>query len=272
MRVEGFLRSGVLLGLLPAALGGCVPLAPGTFPEERGEISRSGFGDLDPGAKSQTSLHFEVKAYGSDRAKAVSDLAEECYSRIMRDTGLYSFLPGGAYPIVLYADHAEFQRKTGLPPWSAGAAVGNSITSFDGAHLPGVLSHEMTHLIFNEHMGSRHADLRWINEGLAVFEEVESLPASARRGFAEGGRMPLPFSQMVSLAPLSEEGRSVNAWYAQVGSVVRFMIERGGRVGFSQFLSALRDGRPIDEAVRAGFPGLWGDFSALEKAWAVSAP
>ncbi|MEK7746270.1 MAG: hypothetical protein AAB576_06350, partial [Elusimicrobiota bacterium] len=88
MRVEGFLRSGVLLGLLPAALGGCVPLAPGTFPEERGEISRSGFGDLDPGAKSQTSLHFEVKAYGSDRAKVVSDLAEECFARIMRDTGL----------------------------------------------------------------------------------------------------------------------------------------------------------------------------------------
>ena len=63
-----------------------------------------------------------MKAYGSDRAKVVSDLAEECYARIMRDTGLYSFLPRGVYPIVVYADHAEFLRKTGLPPWSAGAA------------------------------------------------------------------------------------------------------------------------------------------------------
>ncbi|MBI5244117.1 MAG: hypothetical protein HY922_10650 [Elusimicrobia bacterium] len=255
--------------LLALLLCGCVPLEPGSLPERPG-FSRPSFGDLDPGAKTVTSLHFEVRAYGSDRAQAVSDLAERSYERIMRDTGLYSFMPKGLYLLVVYAGQDEFARKTGMPSWSAGAASGNSIFSFEGRHLPGVLSHEMTHLVFNEYMGRQTPEQRWVNEGLAVYEESRAF--SDQPPAMPPGRRAIPFSQMVSMAPLGEERSMVDAWYAQVSSVVYFMIERGGRVGFGQFLASLRDGQSVDEAVRGGFPGLWSGFAALESAWLGSNP
>lgn len=255
--------------LLALLLSGCVPLEPGSLPERPG-FSRPAFGDLDPGAKTVASLHFEVRAYGSDQARAVSDMAERSYERIMRDTGLYSFMPKGLYLLVVYAGQEEFARKTGMPVWSAGAASGNSIYSFEGRQLPGILSHEMTHLIFNEYMGRQSPEQRWVNEGLAVYEEYQAF--SARPPAMPPGRRPIPFVQMISMAPLGEERSTVDAWYAQVSGVVNFMIERGGRIGFGQFLASLKDGRSADDAVRSGFPGVWGGFAALESAWLSSNP
>jgi hypothetical protein len=187
----------------------------------------------------------------------------------MRDTGLYSFMPHDLYPVVVYADHDEFIRKTGMPAWSAGAASGHCIYSFEGPHLAGVLSHEMTHLIFNEFMGRETPELRWVNEGLAVYEEMQASIGMSLT--PPPGTRPIPFTQMVSLAPIGEQRTTVNAWYAQVFSVVRFLIERGGHLGFGQFLTSLRDGRSVDDAVRAGFPGLWSNVAALEAAWLASA-
>jgi hypothetical protein len=73
---------------------GCVPVGQVTLPEDVGRaITRTDFGQLEPGAKSQTSLHFEVKAYDSRSVEEISKLAERLYERVMNDTGLYSFMP-----------------------------------------------------------------------------------------------------------------------------------------------------------------------------------
>jgi len=261
--------------ILPAAAlllcAACVPL-----PQEEGVarpassgIVAGDFQLLDPGANRQDSLHLRVHAYGADRAQAVSELAETLYSRVMTDTGLYSFVPRGLYPIVTYASREEYLRKTRLPEWSGGISVGNSIFVYEGPRMPGILAHEMTHLIFFEYMGRSDEALRWVNEGLAVYEEQEALRAQGGGGPSLPLRK-LPFREMIGMAPLSENQGSAGEWYLQVGSVVRFLIERGGRVGFSEFLKALHDGRGADEAVRTGFPGVWGGLGALESSWQSS--
>ncbi|MFH1724352.1 MAG: hypothetical protein ABII00_07000 [Elusimicrobiota bacterium] len=261
------LRAGSIL-LLGACLAACVPLPPEEGAGAAGStgITRRRFGELDPGAKRLSGLHFEVHAYGSDRAQKISDAAEKFYGRTMNDTGLYSFLPRGLYPVVVYATRDEFLMKTGLPEWSGGVAVGNTIYTYDGPYLSGVLAHEMTHLIFHEYMGRSDPAHRWVNEGLAVYEEQEAM---RERGFASAARpgSPVSFQEMILLAPMGEGERSVNAWYQQVGSVVRFMIERGGRLGFSQFIKGLHEGRTADQAVRTAFPGVWNSFEALETSW-----
>ncbi|MFA6093882.1 MAG: hypothetical protein WCU88_10020 [Elusimicrobiota bacterium] len=244
---------------------GCVPLPEDGSSPERGGITRASFSPLDPGAKTAACLHFEVRAYSSASAEAVCSLAERSYERIMRDTSLYSFMQREPYPIVIYGSHEEYVRKTGMPQWSGGAAAGNSLFTYESPATAGVLAHEMTHLIFNEYMGRQTYSLRWINEGLAVFEEQQAsgrLPAAL-----PPGRAPLSFDRMADTAPLSESSFDASAWYAQASSVVRFMIERGGQIGFGQFLAALRDGRPVTEAVRAGFPGTWNSLAEVESAW-----
>lgn len=228
--------------------------------------SDAGFPRLDPGAHRQDSLHFRVEAYGADKAQAASEMAEGLYRKIMEDTGLYSFMPRELYPLVLYGSREEYLKKTGLPDWSGGVSAGRALYMHEGPGLRPTLAHEMTHLIFNEYLGRQDPSLRWVNEGLAVYEEVEASGQWRGRPTSR----PIPFREMVNLAPIGEKETLVNDWYGQVGSVVRFMIERGGRVGFGEFLKALKDGRPLDDAVRQGFPGHWSGMAALETAWAAS--
>jgi hypothetical protein len=258
------LRAAVVV-VVVSALGACIPY-PGELPDDaRGNsLVRAVDGvypGLDPGANDQQSLHFRVRAYGADVASTVSELCEQSYTRIMNDTGLYSFQPRGLYQIVIYGSQDEYRKKTGQPDWSAGVTVGNAIYSFYSPNLPGILSHEMSHVIWYEFMNGRLSEQqRWVNEGLAVYQESKT----RNRGqdlfvnlIPTMRSAPIPMDQIQNLAPNTERAYEASLWYAQAESMIRFMIERGGRIGFGQFLSAIRDGQGFDAALYAGFPGQW---------------
>ncbi|MGD9643940.1 MAG: hypothetical protein AB7V08_14545 [Elusimicrobiales bacterium] len=264
-----------LLLLLP--LAACVDVPTGASPAAPlSQPVEAPYRDLDPGYKTQETAHFVVKAYSSPTAAYYAGLCEENYTRVMQDLGLYSFVPARPYNITVYRDAPEFHAKTGQPDWSGGVAYGNALLIYEGDGTQAIVAHEMTHLIFNEFMGlSQPAGLRWLNEGTAVYQETRSNPASAA-AYAERVRSgvaanPIPFSQMVNLAPQNEAQREVDRWYAQVGSVVGFMIRRGGSFNFSLFLGRLRDGSSVDKALEAAYGGLWNDLAAVERAWKLEA-
>jgi len=260
------------LCLAGIVLAGCVTLPPEAIAPQGRPITPSEFPEPGPGSREEVSLHFQVRGVDPEAVREVLRLAEAAYERIMRDTGLYSFIGSRPYPVTLYADRTEYLAKTRLPEWSAGAAVGNTLYVYPSDRLEATLSHEMTHLLFYEAVGEKAGQLRWLNEGLAVYEEtVASLPAAERAAFqASRSRLassPMPFEAMIAFVPATEKERLINLWYLQVGEVVRFMVERGGRLGFSIFLRMLRDGRSLEEALREGFPGLWSDLRSLERDW-----
>ena len=256
---------------LPAAallLAACVPVPEYMQePQFPTTLTTGVYRDLDPGYKEESGLHFKVKAYGSDRAQKTLALAEENYQRIMNDSALYSFQPRGLYEIVVYGSADEFHKKTQFPEWAAGLTVGNSICSYEGPQLGPTLAHEMTHLIFHEYMTADRPELRWINEGFAMYEESHA--AGGSPFLWPPSQIPLPFDQMAALVPASEREKAVSMWYRQVSDVVGFAIERGGRIGFGQWLQALRDRRSMDDAIRTGFPGVWGSLKDIENAWLV---
>ncbi|MFI5344942.1 MAG: peptidase MA family metallohydrolase [Elusimicrobiota bacterium] len=265
-----------LLALAAAAvLGGCVPY-PGELPDDgRGNsnygIIEGAYPGLDAGSSEQQGLHFKVKAYGAEVSQSVSNMCESAYTRVMNDTGLYSFQPRGMYSIVVYGSQDEYRKKTGQPDWSAGVTVGNAIYTFYSDRLNGVLSHEMTHLIWFEFMNGRLSDQqRWVNEGLAVYEEAKA-GNQGRELFVTFlptlRSAPLPMDQLQNLAPNNERAYDASLWYAQAESMIRYMIEKGGRIGFGQFLIAIRDGQNFDAAVFAGFPGQWRTLGDFENDW-----
>lgn len=257
-------------------LASCIPY-PGELPDDGRGRSHVGIIDgvypgLDAGAQENSSLHFRVKAYGQDTVLVISQTAEAAYTRIMIDTGLNSFQPRGLYQIVVYGTQDEYRKKTGQPEWSAGVAVGNAIYTFISPRLEAVLSHEVTHLIWFEFMGRSNPDYRWINEGLAVYQENKAIGSRGQGDmFAalRGGMraQSIPMDQMIHLVPATERAYDVSLWYAQAESMVRFMIERGGRLGFSQFLGALRYDKTLDNAVAEGFSGSWRTLEEVERDW-----
>lgn len=262
-----------LLPVLLLLACACVELPPGAAPGAAlPQPVEAPARPLDPGAKTVESAHFSVQAYGSEAAAAHAAALETNYTRIMQDLGLYSFVPARPYNVAIYRDAAEYRAKTGMPEWSGGAAYGNALLLYEGDRLPAVTAHEMAHLVFNEFMGlSQAAGLRWLNEGVAVYQEGRSNTASA--AYYDGlvknvvARNPIPFAQMVNLAPQSESRTGVEAWYAQAGSVTAFLIRQGGAFNFSLFLGRLRGGADTDRALAETYPGVWKNFSDVEKAW-----
>lgn len=260
---------------LPAVLlclAACVDVPTGASPAAARLPVDSPYQGLDPGHKTEETAHFKVSAYTSEGARKYAALCEANYTRIMQDLGLYSFVPARPYNVVIYKDAAEFRARTGQPAWSGGAAYGNALLLFEGEALNATMAHEMTHLVFNEFMGlSQAAQLRWLNEGVAVYEEMRSdqnsAAAYASRIASDVKINPIPFSQMVNLAPVNESQKTVDRWYSQVGSVVGFLIRQGGSFNFSIFLGRLRDGASADRALADTYPGLWAKLSDVEKAW-----
>jgi hypothetical protein len=78
------------------------------------------------------------------------------------------------------------------------------------------------------------------------------------------------FVAFVPLSDKTDDNQKVALWYAQAESMTQFMIERGGRIGFSQFLSALKDGKSFDDAIGSAFIGAWSDLAGFSRAWQAS--
>ncbi|MFI5349158.1 MAG: peptidase MA family metallohydrolase [Elusimicrobiota bacterium] len=264
-------------GVLAAgALGACIPYPADQLPDDGRGNSQYGliegaYPGLDAGASELSGLHFKVHTYGSSVAQETSDMCEAAYSRIMTDTGLYSFQPRGMYSIVVYGSQDEYRKKTGQPDWSAGVTVGNAIYTFYSPVLNGILSHEMTHLIWFEYMNGRLSDQqRWVNEGLAVYEEAKA----RNHGYELFGGLvptlrtaPIPIDQLQNMAPNTERAYDASLWYAESESLIRFMIERGGRIGFGQFLASIQQGQTFDAAIAAAYPAQWQSLGAFYNSW-----
>lgn len=258
--------------LLAAAvlLCGCVDI-PVDSSAQRQAVRVSGV-NLAPGAREKTTLHFMVKAYTEAELDDVGAFSEEQYAKIMRTTGLYSFMPSTPYEIIIYSSHEEYVTRSNQPDWSGGVTIGNSILSYNSASMKSVLAHEMAHLVFNEYLGRSDSRLVWLNEGLAVYTQIGTYSEAGMAGYnravkADLSAAPIPFSQMLNFIPLRDGGDMISKWYSQVGSVAQFMIERGGSIGFSVLLRELKNGVDINTALTAAYPGGWNSTDALEKSW-----
>ena len=49
--------------------------------------------------------------------------------------------------------------------------------------------------------------------------------------------------------------------------MVQYLVEHGGRIGFSQFLQALKDGTGFDQAIAPAYRGVWNDLAGFYQAW-----
>jgi hypothetical protein len=263
--------------LAAAVLGSCVPYPADMLPDDGGKgnsqytLVSGAYPGLDPGAGEVDGQHFKVHAYGSTLPQETSDASEQSFSRLMTDTGLTAYQPRDMYEIIVYGSQDEYRKKTGQPDWSFAVVVGNSIYTYYSPVLNGILAHEMTHLFWLEYMNGRLSDQqRWVLEGLAVYEEIQARP----RGNEMYGSLlpmlrnaPMPIDQLQNMAPATERAYDTSFWYAESESLVRFMIERGGRIGFGQFLGSIQQNQNFDVAIYTGFPGQWTVLADFYTAW-----
>lgn len=226
----------------------------------------------DSPSTSQDGLYFRILSNAS-QTEAVRSTADGIYQDILADIKLTdSIRPYSLYPLYLYATKNEYLAKSHMPEWSGGVFNAGRIMIYLHPQAPKVLAHEISHLIFWEFFGQSRQNLLWLNEGLAMHEEYrarsEQLPAALQEAQVTLKAYYMPLKILLDTATaLEHKEKEAQIFYVESWLLVRFLIERGGRVGFYELLKNLKAGKPFPQALALAFPFQWPDMAALESSF-----
>jgi hypothetical protein len=272
-----FFAFGCALFVLSCSLTSCVPLdelPAGSVPNLPGSSTgtAAAFPDLEFGYASVTSTHFTLKGYSQQDLDNLKQMVESEYNKIGNDFGLYSYMASGNYTLVEYRDKDEYLKKTKQPEWSHAVTAGTAIYFYPDQDLEAILAHYMVHMIFATYMGDKAASLKWLDEGLAMNEEVAKMSDGDRSSYSNSKSNHLrdnkmPFTQMTFFVSNSEEKRRTDVWNQQAESVVTYILSQGSALAFAQMLGELRNGIDIDRAIFDAYPAKFKDLNDVEAAW-----
>lgn len=218
------------------------------------------------------SAHFILNSPSPDYARIYLDLAEKYYYSVMMDTNLFSFVQTEPYRVIIHHDKKSFIDKTGSPEWSGGFVSSNTIETYVSSNTNCVLAHEITHLIMNEYLNIYSSMNRWLEEGLATYEERKAC-FEVDNEYTDIFKSkvipsPYPFSVMIDMnLEKTDTNDNVKKFYAQSSDIVKFMIEKEGPFKFYIFLDSIKKGFILDDALKNAYPQSFSSIYDLERLW-----
>ena len=245
--------------------------------------------------------HFMVYFTQDEKfAKQILDKAEDYYRDIASDLGYPRYSEFWTWEkrvkIYIYPDRASYIRATGQPEWSQGMAdyTNKRINSFIASEsfINSILPHEIGHLIFRDFVGFRGEVPLWLDEGVAQWgEELKrsAIKAMVKKLYEEDSLLSLTDMMKLDVRNVTSNDKVyirpsntkdgdkgvlflsgdnlVRTYYLQSVSLVGFLIERYGSVDFAEFCRQLREGKSMDDALRAAYPAQITSISELEEKW-----
>lgn len=207
----------------------------------------------------------------------------ETFAQTMLDAGIEGLrrnkdqagmLPDAPVDIYVYPNYDDMRDAVLYEPaWTGGQAYSDfniiimGVSGSDSTWDQNTVIHELTHVLVGRNafscIGTRPG---WLEEGLAMYSEG-SLD-SGMQGLLDQA---IRTNDLITLRSLnggfSELPDKANLSYSQSYSVVKFLIETYGRQKMTDLLTALRDAKPIDDALLEvyGF-----DTDGLDSAWRES--
>jgi tetratricopeptide (TPR) repeat protein len=199
------------------------------------------------------SYHFTLSWEGPDRSekfgKDVLEALEQCYREL--EIAL-NFSPREPVVVILYT-RQQYMDITKAPAWSGALNDGKIRIPVGGLdsvtpRLTELLKHELTHsFIFQFAQGRVPV---WLNEGIAqnvAGESSSEYAAPLSRIFS--AKRAIPMEQLEG-SFTRFDSRTALVAYAQSVAAVEMIRERHGPHTIPGLLTALRDGRPMAEALR----------------------
>ena len=208
--------------------------------------------------------------YGKDEtfAQTMLDAGLEGLRRNEEQAGLVSDAPVDIYVYPNYNDMRDAILYE--PSWTGGMAypehnivimgISDSDTNWD----QDTIIHELTHVLIGHFTFSCIGAVpAWLNEGLAMFSEGE-LDSGLRSQFDQAIKDNALLSVRSLNGGFSELPDKANLSYSESYSITKFLIDTYRQEKMTELLIALRDAKPIDEALLEvyGF-----DTDGLEDAW-----
>ena len=205
--------------------------------------------------------HFIVY-YRQDKlfAQEVLRAAEGYYYSIAKNLGYDRFDNFWTWErrvkIFVFAGREEYLMNTRVAGWSEGFAnyehkVIVAYSAVDG-FLERVLPHEITHLMFRDFVGMRDSVPIWLDEGVALSQEMnrrKDLFALIAVAVQKNALIPLNVVVQVKTENAIHP-KAVALFYAEATGVVEYLMDTFGRDKFIEFCKSLRDGYGMDESLR----------------------
>lgn len=214
-------------------------------------------------------LHYYGKS--EDFARTMLEAGVEGLRRNEEQSGM---TPDAPIDIFVYPNYDDMRDAVLYEPaWTGGQAYSDfnivimGVSGSDAAWDKNTVIHELTHILVGRNafscIGTRPG---WLEEGLAMYSEGELDPSMQSMLDAA-----IRSNTLITLRSLnggfSELPDKANLSYSQSYSVVKFLIETYGSEEMADLLTALRDAKPIDDALLEvyGF-----DTDGLDAAWRES--
>jgi len=232
------------------------------------------------------SEHFTIHSEAFYPPEGLLNDLEGVNAKVARDLILFAPWAKDAHiDLYLYRSSDSYRTQTGAKSWNTGHVdfSRRAIYTFQSDQLRRVLAHELAHLFFDDFFLSassspaagaspRPAPL-WLTEGVAVNMEWDygmdrDDPFVQAR--AKARLLPLRDFLSFDYHQDAHENRMVSDWYVQAYSLVHFLMRRYPGLLFFTFCDGLRQGAPVDEALRRAYGPIFPDLSALERRWRES--
>ena len=191
----------------------------------------------------------------------IKDDAEYFYRKITQEFGLIReklWSWDDRTKIFIAKDKQEYLKDFSCPSWSSACVDYRNRIIYTyplQKDFASILMHELTHIIFREYIGYNRMPL-WLDEGMATYAEYKDtlqcqMFVSLTKKLIEENKY-IKFKDINNMYSIAA-GSDTSLFYAQAFSMVYFLKERFGRNNFSEFLSSLRSGSNLDEALRKAF-------------------
>lgn len=204
-------------------------------------------------------------------AQTMLDAGVEGLRRNKEQAGLITDAPIDLYVYPNYDDMKDAILYE--PSWTGGMAFPEhnilimGVSGSDATWDKNTVIHELTHILVGHFTFSCIGTVpTWLNEGLAMFSEGK-LDADMQAQLDQAIRDDTLLTVRSLNGGFSELSDKANLSYGESQSIVNFLISTYGQEKMIQLLSALRDAKTIDDALREtyGF-----DTDGLEDAWRQS--
>ncbi|MFH1715522.1 MAG: hypothetical protein ABH857_04975 [Elusimicrobiota bacterium] len=223
---------------------------------------------------SWATFNFTIYYQSEESVGEIISNIETAYGNIVEDLGYIFYYNPKRIKIFVYNTPQEYHFKQNISSWAGGHSNFKNYAIYTYSQkniMENVVVHELTHLIFDSHMGyPRMLNVDWLHEGLAVYEEKKYSKQKwdilkLKQMIKNGQYIPVRKAIKTNTGYESDT-KNVALWYLEMGTLVQYLLTLG-QDGFKVFCDKFKIYKNVDEALKMTYPWDFHSIDDLDAKW-----
>lgn len=215
--------------------------------------------------------HFVINSSDTSYLKEISDICERYYYALTMDLNINSFILSIPYRVIIHKDKETFIERTKASKRDNIILKPALIETYISSNTSSNLMYGIAYLLLKDYFGDLLDLNLWIVRGVSVYEE-RKLSGEINMKYENiiernVKPQPYPLLRLISINPDELNNYEKEKVYAELGDIVKFMIEKEGNFKFYLFLENLKKTLDLDHALLLTYSGSFDSITQLENLW-----